>query len=176
MTMDDGFLLNAVRFADAAHSGQRRKWSNTPYIVHPMRVMCRMMLHPLGDDLNVLCAAVCHDVLEDCPAIGWGDIVSEIGLAAAHIVEELTNPSKQHPELSRVKAKQLDREHLRTCSVAARAIKLADRADNLRDMGRDAPPWKIDQYREESRLLAECLKGTDRDLEAELAALLIIPV
>lgn len=171
----DSLLLHGVRFAAEAHRGITRKWSQMPYIVHPMRVMCRMMLHPLGDDLNVLLAAVCHDILEDCPQVGWSALVTAIGLEAAHIVEELTNPSKQYPELTRAQAKALDREHLYGVSLAARCIKLADRADNLRDMGIMAPPWKVDQYRAESQLLADALKGTDYDLEAELHTLLIIP-
>lgn len=172
MLIMDSLILHGVRFAAEAHHGVTRKWSTTPYIVHPMRVMNRMMLHPLGDDVNILLACVCHDILEDCPQVGWSALIGAIGLEAAHMVEELTNPSKQHPELNRAQKKTMDREHLKTVSLAARCIKLIDRADNVRDMGRDAAYWERDRYFAESELLLTALTGSDQDLEAELATAL----
>lgn len=57
---------NAINIATLAHSGQTRKQSKTPYILHPMQVATLVMQH--GGNLEQIAAAWLHDVLEDCGA------------------------------------------------------------------------------------------------------------
>lgn len=57
---------NAIAIASRAHSGQTRKQSNTPYILHPMQVATLVMQH--GGSLEQIAAAWLHDVIEDCGA------------------------------------------------------------------------------------------------------------
>ena len=65
-TMEKDNLLNdAVAFAAHAHSGQLRKGTNLPYIVHPMEVAA--ICASYTDDVEVLAAAVLHDIVEDTP-------------------------------------------------------------------------------------------------------------
>lgn len=57
---------NAIAIASRAHSGQTRKQSSTPYILHPMQVATLVMQH--GGSLEQIAAAWLHDVIEDCGA------------------------------------------------------------------------------------------------------------
>lgn len=56
-------LTKAIAIAATRHEGQRDK-GGKPYILHSLRVMNGMM-HKT-DDEDILCAAVMHDVVEDC--------------------------------------------------------------------------------------------------------------
>ena len=56
-------LDKAIVFATEAHSGIFRKGGKTPYIVHPMEVAA--IAARMTDDIEVITAAVLHDVIED---------------------------------------------------------------------------------------------------------------
>lgn len=157
----------AQALATRAHAGQQRDDSGDPYIVHPTRVAARLARR-FPDDAALIAAGWCHDVLEDCPQVSADELRAAIGDDALAIVREVTNPSKAHPELSRAERKAMDRAHIAVISRRARCLKLADRADNLRD-GCACPDkeW-LATYVRESRLLAEVLRGTDPDLERDL--------
>lgn len=161
----------AEALARRAHQGQMRDDSDQPYIVHPARVAARLAAR-FPDDPALTAAGWCHDVLEDCPQIPRDELRAAIGDDAFAIVCEVTNPSKQHPGLPRAERKAMDRAHIASISRRARCLKLADRADNLRD-GCACPDkdW-LATYVRESHLLAEVLHGTDAELEADLAAAL----
>jgi (p)ppGpp synthase/HD superfamily hydrolase len=158
----------AEALARRAHAGQLRDDSQDPYVVHPARVAARLAAR-FPADPALTAAAWCHDVLEDCPQITRDELFAAIGDEAFAIVSEVTNPSKQHPELPRAERKAMDRAHIAVISRRARCLKLADRADNLRD-GCACPDkdW-LATYVHESRLLAQVLRGTDPELEAGLA-------
>lgn len=157
----------AEALARRAHQGQMRDDSDQPYIVHPARVAARLARR-FPDDPALIAAGWCHDVIEDCPQIGQAELQAAIGDDACAIVREVTNPSKRHPELPRAERKAMDRAHIATISRRARCLKLADRADNLRD-GCSSPDkaW-LATYVRESRLLAEALRGSDPELERDL--------
>ena len=166
--MDNHDLIAAAEvIARRAHQGQTRDDSNDPYIVHPARVAARLARRFPGD-AALVAAGWCHDVVEDCPQIAPSELRAVIGDDAFAIVSEVTNPSKQHPELPRAERKAMDRAHIAMISRRACCLKLADRADNLRD-GCACPDkdW-LATYVRESRLLAEALRGTDPDLERDL--------
>lgn len=161
-------ILAAARLAAEAHRGQRRRYTDRPYIEHPARVAARLSWHDAGDEYLVS-AAWLHDVLEDCQQMTLADINRVCCNYVGQLVRELTNPSKQHPELDRAARKAMDREHLAHVSREARLIKLADRVDNLRELT-GAPVRFIETYTAESELLLQALAGTDDQLEWELAA------
>lgn len=52
---------HAIQYAFWKHAGQKDKVGK-PYILHPLRVMA--MSYPSGE--AAMCAAVLHDVVEDC--------------------------------------------------------------------------------------------------------------
>lgn len=62
----------AVVYATEKHSGQVRKLTYTPYILHPMEVAA--IVGTMTGDEEVLCAAMLHDTVEDA-----GATLEEIG-------------------------------------------------------------------------------------------------
>jgi (p)ppGpp synthase/HD superfamily hydrolase len=154
-------LRKALELAMRAHLGQKRKYTNEPYIVHPMRVSLCMG----GWGESVMAAAVLHDVLEDCPKVREFHIVDACGEDVLEAVKDLTNPSKGL-DLPRAERKALDREHYRGKSVAVCTIKAWDRIDNLRDMG-DAPDDFRRLYAAESSQLLDVLR--EQNLGMQLA-------
>jgi len=166
-------ITEAAHYAELAHRGQMRKWSNfdAPYITHPMRVAGMVMLHPDSDEDTVV-AAWLHDVVEDTPA-SIADIRKAFGPKVADIVDWLTNPSKGMKAL-RAERKKIDREHLARAPWRPKLIKLYDRLDNLKEAINDpqTPQDFLKKYKQESRLLVdEALVGVDEKLEAELRRL-----
>ncbi len=158
---------DAEAISRRAHQGQCRKHSVIPYIVHPERVALRLALR-FPSDMTLAAAGWCYDVIEDCPQITREELRITIGDDAFAVVEEVTNPSKQHRDLTRGQCKAMDRAHIATISPRARCLKLVDRADNLRESCRCPDRGWIATYVRESRLLAEVLRGTDPELEHEL--------
>jgi (p)ppGpp synthase/HD superfamily hydrolase len=149
-------IIEAARFADAAHRGQKRKYNERPYIEHPGRVAARITRFPDATE-EWIAAAWCHDVVEDCN-VSLDDMRRVFGHGyMVTLVEYLTNPSKQHPHLSRHERKSMDRAHLARASFGAQCIKLVDRADNLREMTGASIAFKR-LYCEESRLLVEAIR------------------
>ena len=106
------------------HAGEMRKGLPLPYVVHPIRVMRRLMEWGLaGKDL--LYAAGAHDLLEDTD-ITLDELKARIGDEAVVLVQELTHDP----------AKQKKTDYLKSFkhkSNAALVIKMADRIDNAWD-------------------------------------------
>lgn len=167
--IDHDLIRRAEALARRAHVGQTRDDSGDPYIVHPGRVAVRLAKR-FPDDPALAAAGWCHDVLEDCPQISANELRQAIGDDAFAVVSEVTNPSKQHPDLPRAERKAMDRAHIAVISRRARCLKLADRADNLNDGCASPDREWLATYVRESRALFEVLVGTDAELEADLAA------
>ena len=56
-------IFQAVEFATKAHSGQFRKGTNVPYLVHPLGV-CKILIEA-GCSEDVVVAGLLHDTVED---------------------------------------------------------------------------------------------------------------
>lgn len=63
MIHDFNILEKAIAFATQAHHGLTRKGTQTPYILHPMEAA--VIVSSMTNDVEVMSAAVLHDVLED---------------------------------------------------------------------------------------------------------------
>lgn len=111
----------AMKFAIAAHAGQKRKGSEFPYIVHPKAVAKILRAELLGT--AILAAAWLHDVLEDTSASAT-DLEHEFGAEIAMIVRELTKSDTPEETL----------KALARASPMAKAVKCADIIDNLKDI------------------------------------------
>lgn len=125
-------IQTAAMIAYAAHDGVKRKYSDEPYFVHPERMAQRAKAMGLPDE--VVAAIYLHDVDEDCSDEAKAELRRFMPARVIALVEEVTNPSKDHPELRRDERKAMDREHLRRVSYYAKVIKFIDRIDNIRDM------------------------------------------
>ena len=76
-------LSEAVEFAARAHVGQFRKGARIPYIVHPMEAAA--ICASFTDDVEVLAAAMLHDVVEDV-GVTAEEIEGLFGVRVASIV------------------------------------------------------------------------------------------
>ena len=80
-------LFRAVSFASDAHTGQYRKGTKIPYIVHPISVMETLINY--GASECAIVAGVLHDTLEDSSATlaelrsNFGDRVTELVVGAS---------------------------------------------------------------------------------------------
>ncbi len=124
-------LDRAAELATRAHGGQTRRGGG-PYIAHPLAVV--EAVAEVTQDLDVLCAAVLHDVVEDS-AVTLDDMTRLFGGRVAGIVAELTD----HPdwaELDTLTRKARQREEFENASAEAKVIKIADQWSNVSDLAR----------------------------------------
>jgi myo-inositol-1(or 4)-monophosphatase len=124
-------LNEAILYAAQMHSGQLRKGTNLPYIVHPMEVLnilIRMNAHE-----ELLMAGVLHDVVEDTAAT-ITDIAERFGDTVAELVNAHTEQNKELPWWER---KLAAIEHLRTAPRDVKLLIMADKLSNLRSMDYD---------------------------------------
>jgi len=152
----------ALFYAEEHYDGLRRKTHDLPYVVHPLRAVA--ILRSVGysefDDENLMIAALFHDLIEDT-SLTYEDIKAEFNEEIARLVLELS-----HPE-------GMDKEDwlksLKNVSKKARIIKMADRIDNLLDMGNDV--WskkKQKSYTEQSKLILESCGDANPELARKL--------
>ncbi len=77
-----------MEFSAIAHEGQYRKFSNIPYVTHPIDVS--ILIRKYGGDINQICAGLLHDVVEDTKYT-LEDIEIRFGLDIAQLVYGLTH-------------------------------------------------------------------------------------
>ncbi|MEW5886101.1 MAG: bifunctional (p)ppGpp synthetase/guanosine-3',5'-bis(diphosphate) 3'-pyrophosphohydrolase [Pseudomonadota bacterium] len=132
-------VRQAFRFADQAHSGQLRN-SGDPYVTHPIAVALQCTEWKL--DAQALCAALMHDVLEDCGCTK-ADLVQAFGPQVADLVDGLTKLDKLEFDSREQNQAESFRKMLLAMARDVRVIliKLADRTHNMRTLG-DMPRRK----------------------------------
>lgn len=121
-------LNQAMTFAKAAHSGQYRKYTNEPYICHPLAVAG--LVFSVSNSEELLSAAALHDVVEDT-SVNIIDIALTFGHSVACLVADLTDISAPS-DGNRSKRKGIDLMHTKEASPDAKTIKLADLIDNTK--------------------------------------------
>jgi guanosine-3',5'-bis(diphosphate) 3'-pyrophosphohydrolase len=133
-------LLKAVSFAAQRHRHQRRKDAKaSPYINHPIDLASVLAEEGGVTDLEVLCAALLHDTLEDTDTRPE-ELRHEFGERICQFVEEVSD-DKSLPSRER---KRLQVEHAAHVSPQAAMVKLADKICNLRDMVEHPPAgWSL---------------------------------
>lgn len=159
-------LLRALDFAAQMHRNQRRKGADaSPYINHPIQVA--ELLATVGgiDDAATLMAAILHDTIEDTTATRE-QLESLFGNDVAGLVMEMTDDKLIHSD----RRKMLQIEHASTLSDRAKAIKIADKTCNVRDVGSKPPPdWSAERRQAyfdwAERVVAGC-RGVNPALEA----------
>jgi len=162
-------LERAMRYGLSFHKGQVRKNTGIPYFVHPMAVM--EILSTVTNDEDILCAAILHDVIEDC---GQTREVLEVlfGKRVSDLVYELTKQTTLESG-NRATRKALEVERLSKVSDDAKMIKLADTIHNtMCVMREDVDEDYKDLFCEERADLLEVLMGSCPELERQLSELL----
>lgn len=122
--------FNALDFAAYKHRFQKRKGAKgIPYINHPIAV-ANLILSSIRDPSpDLVIAAILHDTLEDTDTT-TEEIESAYGKKVLEIVQEVSDDMK----LPSRKRKQLQVDHAASLSPEARAIKIADKTCNIRDV------------------------------------------
>lgn len=159
----------ARRYATRAHAaaGQRRKYTNEPYIVHPAAVA--ELVRSVSADDALLAAAWLHDTVEDT-ATTLADIESHFGSRVAQLVGMLTD-SAQPQAKNRAARKLAHFRHTAEASPEAQTIKLADIIDNTRAIVRFDPHFaRI--YLVEKRVQIQLLKQGDAQLWQQASAII----
>lgn len=124
----------AIKFATDAHSGQRRKLVNMPYILHPLEVAT--IVAKLTCDEDVICAALLHDVVEDTPH-SLREIRDKFGDRVAELVNAETEDKRSHlsPEKTWRIRKEETLAHLRqTKDRDVQILWLGDKLSNARSI------------------------------------------
>jgi len=136
MTADEqARLLEGLRFAAAAHSGQRRRGTSVPYLSHLIQVAGLVMEH--GGDIDQIVAGLLHDVIEDCEDVDRESLETQFGTEVVRIVHtcsdllETDTPNAKSAWLVR---KRHYIAKLRESDPRAQLIAACDKLHNLRSL------------------------------------------
>ena len=157
-------LTKALHFAAEAHRNHRRKGaSQEPYINHLIEVLDLVASVEVGD-VDVLIAALLHDVLEDT-LTGNQEVVATFGRRVARIVQENSDDmTVPKPERGRARLAAMSKK-----SREARLVKFADIISNLRAIAVSPPAgWSNDRrlgYLDSCRNLVDAGRGCNADIE-----------
>lgn len=150
-SMEDAYL-----YAVEKHFGQKRKFSDMPYIRHPEIVACITATYT--EDKEMLQAALLHDTVEDTDAT-LDEIESLFGERVRDLVDELTNDAEQIKTTGK-KVHMLYK--FNSISSDALLIKLVDRLHNVIGLVNDNTPDDFTQwYIKETQYV---LDNLDREL------------
>jgi guanosine-3',5'-bis(diphosphate) 3'-pyrophosphohydrolase len=163
-------LLRALDFAARKHRDQRRKDPEaSPYINHPIALADVLVNEGGVTDIEVLCAALLHDTVEDT-ATTPQELAAAFGERIARIVGEVTDDK----DLPKAERKRLQIEHASGLSREAKLVKLADKICNLRDVAQRPPAnWDLARRREYfdwAKQVIDRLRGAHAGLEAAFDA------
>jgi (p)ppGpp synthase/HD superfamily hydrolase len=125
-------LFKAFEFSMKAHEGQFRKVSKTPYIVHPIGVVSRLIR--CNCDPEVAMAAVLHDTLEDTSTTE-NDLLKSFGETVLSLVKGVSELPKSSYSWQQRKENMLER--LLSAPLEIILISCADKLDNLASIRKD---------------------------------------
>lgn len=159
-------ILRAASFAAGKHTRQRRKDVDaSPYINHPLALASVLANEGGVTDVDVLCAALLHDTIEDTKTTVT-ELMFEFGDRVAEIVVEVTDDKGKDKDVR----KRLQVEHAAHVSPQAKLVKLADKICNLRDLFNTPPAdWSDERkraYFEWATRVIAGVRGTNAPLEA----------
>ena len=129
---DTDLINKAYVYASRMHDGQRRK-SGDAYFVHPVSVAD--IIADMRLDASSVCAALLHDVVEDCEA-SVADIETVFGDEVAFLVDGVTKLGKVNFASREDRQAESFRKMLVAMARDIRVllVKLADRLDNMRTL------------------------------------------
>ena len=129
-------LNKAIGFAAEKHASKKRKGTNLPYIVHPMEAAA--IASYLTADLEIIAAAVLHDVVEDSDATKE-DLEAMFGKRVAELVSADSEDKMEQlsAEASWETRKQATIDQLANARRDEQIIVLADKLSNMRSIYKD---------------------------------------
>ena len=162
-------FVTALKFAAEKHRYERRKDElKSAYITHPIQVVEVLWKTGGVRDIDLLTAALLHDVLEDTPT-EEAEIGEPFGQQVLNLVKEVTD----NKALSKIERKQMQVQHASTLSPKAKMLKLSDKICNVRDI-REYPPaakdWTLNRKMEYivwSKEVVDKMRGINQNLETK---------
>lgn len=140
-------LDEATAFADHRHGGQTRP-AGEPYLEHLLEAT-RVLVEAVGvTDVDVLRAAVLHDVVEDTDCT-LQEVRERFGDRVATLVDWVTKPPRAGGR-SREEARAAYLDRLRAAPDEAVLVKLADRLSNVQRLDTHPRPEKSRAYYDET--------------------------
>lgn len=130
-------LEEALVFATEAHSGQKRKMSGIPYILHPAEVAA--IIATLTDDINTMAAGALHDTVEDCN-VDPLEIRTKFGPRVAALVQSETEDRLSQRPASETWLERKQDSLLMLAHTKDRDVKilwLSDKLSNMRSFYRE---------------------------------------
>lgn len=118
---------SAIHFATDCHSGDMRKGSDRPYILHPIETA--QILSSMRADNNLIIAGLLHDTVEDTDITLW-DICERFGTDVAALVNAHTEDKRKVWYLRKLHTI----EELKSADIRPKMLVIADKVANLRDM------------------------------------------
>ncbi len=133
---DNEKYLQALEFASKAHAGMHRKGNEIAYIIHPVEVA--EIIATVTTKIDVICAGLLHDVVEDTPYT-IEDIQKMFGPRVAVLVSHETEnkrPERPASETWRIRKEEF-LNMLPLFPEDAQTVVLADKISNMRALARD---------------------------------------
>lgn len=147
-------------FAKELHKDQVRKFINKSYfIAHVQKV--NGIVKQYTTDEDILCAALLHDVIEDCfedPDVGHHILEEKFGKRVADIVKELTSSKDEIDNDYDSKADYLVVKMFHM-SDEALFIKLCDRLQNISDAFTASERFRNKYFQETIQIMDELEKN-----------------
>ncbi len=167
-TAEKVLIGRALTFAEEVHKSQSRKPTRafpeeTPaFIVHPMRTALILLEEVELKDLNSICTALLHDVVESSNGkLSVGELETSFGRGIAMMVSIMTKPTIEANASDQHKSERLKiyEQRLKQASVNSRIVRLAAWLDNLREssewLDKDEQQRMVNETEEFYKPLAE---------------------
>jgi (p)ppGpp synthase/HD superfamily hydrolase len=144
-------------FARNAHRGQLRKFIDKPYFnAHVQKVNGIVKQYTTDEDL--LCAALLHDVVEDCyedMEVGFSEIKRLFGSRVESIVRELTSLSDEIEHIYHGSKTEYLIDKMINMTDDALIVKLADRLQNISDAFTAAERFRNKYFYETTEIIEQ---------------------
>ena len=127
-------LEEAILYATIMHQGKTRKFTDIPYIMHPLTVA--QILSTMTEDEEIITAGVLHDIVEDTEGT-LEEIEKRFGKRVADLVA--SESEKEFPGLPRAASWQRRKEESllvlkNSADIGVKMLWLADKLANIRSM------------------------------------------
>lgn len=156
-------VFNALMFAAKAHKHQRRKGDEgAPYLNHLVEVVYLLTHFAHVDDVNVLQAAILHDVIEDTDT-SIIELEKHFNIDVVNLVQASTDDKS----LSLNERREQQRHHLVTADDSVKVIKLADHCSNIASIPPDWSKDKAYDYKQWSREVVSLCRDASFELANE---------
>jgi (p)ppGpp synthase/HD superfamily hydrolase len=147
----------AWKFAKQAHKGQVRRFVGLPYFdAHVKKVNEIVKRYTTDEDL--LCAAILHDVPEDCYddyEVGLAEIENLFGSRVSKLVSELTSLKDEIDEVYEGDKAAYLTDKMIHMTDDALIIKLADRLQNISDAFTASERFRNKYFEETSKIVED---------------------